>query len=122
MLDHISLQCSDLEASSAFYSSVLPTVGMHLLVDNENVLGYGEGTPTFWIGIHRYGEGFRESHIAFTAASRSNVDAFFAAAVALGGETLNAPKVWPQYHPDYYAGFVRDPDGNNIEAVCHHAE
>ncbi|SOD71474.1 catechol 2,3-dioxygenase-like lactoylglutathione lyase family enzyme [Jatrophihabitans sp. GAS493] len=122
MLDHISLQCSDLEASAAFYSSVLPTVGMHLLVDNNEVLGYGEGKPSFWIGTHRYGEGFRESHIAFTAARRSNVDAFYAAAVALGGETLYAPKIWPQYHPDYYAAFVRDPDGNNIEAVCQQAE
>ncbi|MDT4962473.1 MAG: hypothetical protein QOF87_2120, partial [Pseudonocardiales bacterium] len=64
-------------------------------------------------------EGFRESHVAFTAESRVAVHAFFDAAVAAGAEVLHEPRVWPEYHEHYYGGFVRDPEGNNIEAVCH---
>jgi predicted lactoylglutathione lyase len=78
--------------------------------------------PVFWIGPQASGEGFRESHIAFTAASRAAVRAFFEAAVAAGAEVLHEPRVWPEYHPSYYGAFVRDPDGNNTEAVCHAAE
>ncbi|MET0144631.1 MAG: VOC family protein, partial [Ilumatobacteraceae bacterium] len=73
----------------------------------------------FWIGRFDSGEGFRESHIAFSAADRDAVDRFFDAAVAAGAEVLHEPRVWPEYHPDYYGTFVRDPDGNNVEAVCH---
>jgi len=65
------------------------------------------------------GEGFRESHIAFQAPSRDAVKAFFDAAVAGGAEILPEPRVWPKYHESYYGVFVRDPDGNNVEAVCH---
>ncbi len=65
------------------------------------------------------GEGFRESHIAFSAVSREAVDRFFAAARSIGAEALHEPRVWPEYHPGYYGAFVRDPDGNNVEAVCH---
>ena len=65
------------------------------------------------------GEGFRESHIAFTAPDRAGVRAFFQAATALGADMLHEPRLWPEYHPDYYGAFVRDPDGNNVEAVCH---
>ncbi|MGX7680067.1 VOC family protein [Jatrophihabitans sp. DSM 45814] len=119
MLDHIALQCTDLEASATFYSAVLQPLGTKLLVDFDTTLGYGVGRPTFWIGEHRTGEGFRETHIAFTAATRAAVRAFFDAAVSDGAEVLYEPRVWPEYHPDYYAAFVRDPDGNNVEAVCH---
>ena len=62
----------------------------------------------------------RESHLAFAAADRAAVEAFFAAAQSLGAEVLHAPREWPEYHPGYYAAFVRDPDGNNVEAVVHH--
>ena len=65
------------------------------------------------------GRRFRESHIAFTAPDRAAVRAFFDAAVAPGAEVLHEPRVWPEYHPNYYGAFVRDPDGNNVEAVCH---
>jgi catechol 2,3-dioxygenase-like lactoylglutathione lyase family enzyme len=123
MLDHLSIQCADLEASAAFYDSVLATVGGERLMDFGEVLGYGvPPMPDFWLGKQTSGEGFRESHIAFTAPSRAAVHAFFDAAVASGAEVLHEPRVWPEYHPNYYGGFVRDPDGNNVEAVCHAPE
>ena len=119
MLDHVALQCADLEASATFYDTVLATVGARRIVDFDDVVGFGTDHPTFWVGPHRTGEGFRESHIAFAAPDRAAVDAFFVAATALGADVLYSPRVWPQYNPDYYAAFVRDPDGNNIEAVTH---
>jgi catechol 2,3-dioxygenase-like lactoylglutathione lyase family enzyme len=123
MLDHLSIQCADLEASAAFYDSVLATVGGERLMDFGEVLGYGvPPMPDFWLGKQTSGEGFRESHIAFTAPSRAAVHAFFDAAVASGAEVLHEPRVWPEYHSNYYGGFVRDPDGNNVEAVCHAPE
>jgi catechol 2,3-dioxygenase-like lactoylglutathione lyase family enzyme len=75
--------------------------------------------PDFWIGPHETGDGFRESHLAFTAPDRPAVHAFFDAAVAAGAEVLHEPREWPEYHPNYFGAFVRDPDGNNVEAVCH---
>jgi catechol 2,3-dioxygenase-like lactoylglutathione lyase family enzyme len=122
MIDHISLQCSDLAASSAFYDAVLAPLGAGRAMDFGDVIGYGvPPMPDFWIGPHSTGTGFRESHVAFTAASRDAVRAFFAAAVAAGAEVLHEPREWPEYHPAYYGAFVRDPDGNNVEAVCHAA-
>jgi len=123
MIDHISLQCSDVAASSAFYDAVLAPLGGGRAMDFGEVIGYGvPPMPDFWIGPHSTGTGFRESHVAFTAASRDAVRAFFAAAVATGAEVLHEPKEWPEYHPAYYGAFVRDPDGNNVEAVCHQPE
>jgi len=87
------------------------------------VIGYGvPPMPDFWIAGRQTGDGFRESHLAFSAGDRTAVDAFFAAAVGAGAEVLHEPRVWPEYHPNYYGAFVRDPDGNNVEAVCHRAE
>ena len=77
------------------------------------------GKPDFWISEHATGGANRESHIAFVAADRDTVRAFFQAAVAIGAEVLHEPRVWPEYHPNYFGAFVRDPDGNNVEAVCH---
>ena len=88
-------------------------------MDFGEVIGYGTEFPDFWLGGHATGEGFRESHIAFSAPSREAVQAFFDAAVAGGAEVLHAPRVRPEYHESYYGAFVRDPDGNNVEAVCH---
>ena len=120
MLDHVSIQCADLEASKAFYAAVLPTIGGGPIMDVGDAVGYGrDAMPDFWLGAQRTGDGFRESHLAFTAGSWSAVDGFFAAAVSIGAEVLHEPRVWPEYHPTYYAAFVRDPDGNNVEAVCH---
>jgi catechol 2,3-dioxygenase-like lactoylglutathione lyase family enzyme len=123
MLDHLSIQCASVAASAAFYDAVLAPLGGSRVMDFGEVIGFGiPPKPVFWIGPQASGEGFRESHIAFTAASRAAVRGFFAAAVAAGAEVLHEPRVWPEYHPSYYGAFVRDPDGNNTEAVCHAAE
>ena len=123
MLDHLSIQCTDVAASAALYDIVLATIGGSRILDFGEVIGYGmNAKPDFWIGPLATGDGFRESHIAFSAPDRDAVRAFYQAAVAAGAEPLHAPRVWPEYHPNYYGGFVRDPDGNNIEAVCHAPE
>ena len=123
MLDHLSIQCADFAASSAFYDKVLATLGGVRVMDFGDVIGYGvPPMPTFWLGKQRTGEGFRESHIAFTAPDRAAVQAFFDTAVAAGAEALHEPRLWPEYHRNYHGGFVRDPDGNNVEAVCHSRE
>ena len=122
MLDHVGIQCTDLAASATFYDTVLAPLGITRLMDFKVALGYGGDHSDFWIGVHETGEGFRESHIAFRAGDRAAVDAFFAAAVSLGAEVLHEPRVHPEYHETYYGAFVRDPDGNNVEAVCHRDE
>lgn len=119
MLDHVSIQCADLVASAAFYDTVLAPLGVRRVMEFGPAIGYGVDRPKFWIGRQSTGDGFRESHIAFAAADRESVDAFFAAATAAGAEVLHEPRVWPEYHPSYYGAFVRDPDGNNVKAVCH---
>jgi catechol 2,3-dioxygenase-like lactoylglutathione lyase family enzyme len=119
MLDHVGIQCSDLDASARFYDTVLATLGYRRVMDFGVAMGYGKDSPDFWIGIFDSGEGFRESHIAFHAADRAAVDAFHAAGVELGTEVLHEPRVWPEYHEHYYGAFLRDPDGNNVEACCH---
>jgi len=123
MLDHVSIQCADVAASRAFYDAVLAPLGGERVMDFGEVVGYGIAPkPDFWIGPWNTGSGFRESHIAFVAPDRAAVRAFFDAAVALGAEVLYEPRLWPEYHPTYYGAFVRDPDGNNVEAVCHRAD
>jgi catechol 2,3-dioxygenase-like lactoylglutathione lyase family enzyme len=120
VIDHLSIQCADVVASAAFYDEVLATLGGIRQLEFGDVIGYGDrGRPEFWIGPRTTGEGFRECHLAFHAADRPTVHAFYEVAVAGGAEVLHAPRLWPEYHPDYYAAFVRDPDGNNVEAVCH---
>ena len=120
MLDHLSIQCHDVQTSAAFYDTALAPLGGVRIMDFGAVIGYGvPPRPDFWLGPRSTGEGFRESHIAFSAPSRADVHAFFDAAVAAGAEVLHEPRVWPEYHPNYYGAFVRDPDGNNVEAVCH---
>jgi catechol 2,3-dioxygenase-like lactoylglutathione lyase family enzyme len=123
MLDHLGIQCADLQASAAFYDAALAPLGATRLMDFGVAIGYGvPPKPDFWLSEFDSGDGFRESHIAFTAPDRATVRAFFSAAVAAGAEVLHEPRVWPEYHPDYYGAFVRDPDGNNVEAVCHAPE
>jgi catechol 2,3-dioxygenase-like lactoylglutathione lyase family enzyme len=123
VLDHLSIQCADPAASASFYDAVLRPLGGERVMDFDTVIGYGTGgRPTFWIGPLTTGEPNREIHVAFVAPDRSTVRAFFDAAVAAGAEVLHEPRVWPEYHPSYYGAFVRDPDGNNVEAVCHRPE
>ncbi len=119
MLDHVSIQCADVVVSGAFYDTVLGALGGRRVMDFGDTIGYGTDFPTFWLGPHRTGDGFRESHLAFQAPDRDAVQAFFDAAVAAGAEVLHEPRVWPEYHPGYFGAFVRDPDGNNVEAVYH---
>ena len=122
MIDHLSIQCRDVEASARFYDAVLAPLGGRRMLEFPGVVGYGSDQPRFWLGPQQTGEGFRESHIAFQAPDRAAVVAFRDAAVALGAEVLHEPRVWPEYHPAYYGAFVRDPDGNNVEAVTHRPE
>jgi catechol 2,3-dioxygenase-like lactoylglutathione lyase family enzyme len=123
MLDHLGIQCADLAASAAFYDAVLAPLGATRLMDFGVAIGYGvPPKPDFWLGAFDSGEGFRETHIAFTAPDRTSVRAFFDAAVAAGAEVLHEPRMRPEYHAEYFGAFVRDPDGNNVEAVCHAPE
>ena len=123
MIDHVAIQCADMSASASFYDAVLAPLGGVRVMDFGAVIGYGTPErPDFWIGQFNSGDGFRESHLAFRAADRAAVRAFFDAAVAGGGEVLHEPRLWPEYHEHYYGAFVRDPDGNNVEAVCHFPE
>ena len=122
MIDHLSLQCDDIVASTAFYDAVLAPVGGTRILDFGDVIGYGIERPEFWIGAATTTGPVRECHVSFTAPTRRAVVAFFDAAVEFGAEILHEPRVWPEYHPTYYGAFVRDPDGNNVEAVCHAPE
>ncbi|MCD0442567.1 VOC family protein [Glycomyces sp. A-F 0318] len=121
MIDHVSLQCQDPTAAAAFYDTVLAALGGRRTFDFTPVIGYGtdDGNAPLWIGPADTPGEARETHLAFTAPDRAAVDAFHAAAVAQGAAVLHAPAVHPEYHEHYYAAFVRDPDGNNVEAVCH---
>ena len=124
MLDHIGLQAKDVEASLAFYLRTFAAIGMREAMrfpyGDTVVVGLAgsDGPPVFWLGPPT-GTETRELHVAFRAPDRSAVDAVHAAAVAAGVEVLHAPREWPEYHPGYYAVFLRDPDGHNVEAVHH---
>ncbi len=123
MIDHVSIQCTDPTASATFYDAVLAPLGGTRVMEFGGVIGYGVGgRPDFWIGPTGTGGEARECHLAFAASDRASVRAFFDAAVAIGAPVLHGPRVWPEYHPDYFGAFVRDPDGNNVEAVCHAPE
>ena len=122
MLDHLAIQCADVPTAAAFYDTVLAPLGGSRQMDFGEVIGFGTpDRPSFWLGPLADGVN-RPIHVAFVAADRATVDAFFAAAVATGAEVLHEPRVWPEYHASYYGAFVRDPDGNNVEAVTHRPE
>ncbi len=121
MLDHVSLAVADFARANAFYATALAPLGIERLMEfhppGGNAAGFGaEGRPFFWIGDGP-GAGGR-THVAFAAADRASVAAFHRAALAAGGRDNGGPGLRPQYSPLYYAAFVLDPDGNNIEAVC----
>jgi catechol 2,3-dioxygenase-like lactoylglutathione lyase family enzyme len=123
MIDHLSIQCADVAAAGAFYDAVLTPLGGRRIMEFGPVVGFGvPPMPDFWLGPRTTGDGFREVHIAFQAPDRAAVRAFFDAAVAAGAEVLHPPALRPEYHQTYYGAFVRDPDGNNVEAVCHTPE
>ncbi|MBX6748924.1 MAG: VOC family protein [Micromonosporaceae bacterium] len=122
MIDHVSIQVRDVAASVAFYDAVLAPLGGRRVHEFDDQIGYGTQFPDFWIGPTTTPGEAREVHLAFTAPDRAAVHGFFEAAVAAGAEVLHEPRLWPEYTPTYYAAFVRDPDGNNVEAVCHKPE
>ena len=129
MIDHLSLGVADLGRSRAFYDAALTPLGYRRLFDVAETSGYGAALPEplreqalpFWIGQDAGHVGL-SGHVCFTAQGRAAVDAFYKAALAAGGRDNGAPGIREQYHPDYYAAFVYDLDGNNIEAVCHQPE
>jgi catechol 2,3-dioxygenase-like lactoylglutathione lyase family enzyme len=119
MIDHVSLQVTDVPTSRAFYEAVLAPLGITSLATDGPAVGFfGPGSGSFWLSPAQRDED-RELHVAFGAADRDAVDAFHEAAVSIGADILNAPRIFPEYHETYYGAFVRDPDGHNIEAVCH---
>ncbi|KXK62200.1 glyoxalase [Micromonospora rosaria] len=122
MIDHLGIQVRDVPTSRAFYDTVLAPLGARRMLEYGDVLGYGVETPDFWLSPAGSPDAVPEAHIAFTAPSRAAVQAFHDAAVAAGAEVLHAPRIWPEYHPTYFGAFVRDPDGHNVEAVCHAPE
>jgi catechol 2,3-dioxygenase-like lactoylglutathione lyase family enzyme len=127
MIDHTGITVSDFATAKAFYDKAMAPLGASLLVmvpeqftGGIKVGGYGRERPVFW--LHEKQEASPGRHYAFTANSRSDVDAFYSAAIAAGGKDNGPPGPRPHYHADYYGAFVIDPDGNNIEAVCHQPE
>ncbi len=124
MIAHVSIQCADLGASATFYDAVLaPLGGTRIMADGDrHRLRRPARAASSGSGAQQTGDGFRETHFAFSAPDRAAVRAFFDAAVGTGAEVLHEPQLWPRYHPNYYGAFVRDPDGNNVEAVCHSPE
>ncbi len=120
MLDHVGVGVSDLDRSKAFYAAALAPLGYSLAFEFDGGAGFGsgEGIPDFW--IHE-GDSTAGAHVAFQARERSLVHAFHEAALAAGGTDNGEPGPRPQYTPTYYAAYARDPDGHNIEAVCHEA-
>src|SRR5271154_6480855 len=124
MLDHIGLAVSVFERSKLFFTEALAPLAITLLMEvtaeqsgGDSHAGFGAGgKPFFWIGDGKKPSG--GIHVAFLAGSKSEVDAFYRAALAAGGRDNGAPGLRPHYHPNYYGAFVLDPDGNNIEAAC----
>lgn len=150
MLDHIGLTVSDYAASKRFYAQALAPLGLGLVMeigpeltgDGTSAAGFGraddrtgqqrdprdmqsgEGRAFFWIGDAAYGDKTHigHVHVAFVVEDRAAVDRFHDAALAAGGSDNGTPGLRPHYHPDYYAAFALDPDGHNVEAVCHSPE
>jgi catechol 2,3-dioxygenase-like lactoylglutathione lyase family enzyme len=125
VIDHIGIEVGDIARSRAFYEAALQPLGIELVMEFEGMVGFGKATeqgpnPYFWIAA-RGRPALSGLHVAFGARTPDLVDAFHAAALAAGGSDNGAPGPRPIYHPGYYGAFVLDPDGNNVEAVCHRA-
>lgn len=129
MIDHIGVPVADAARSKRFYDAALAPIGITMIVEvggeytesGGTAFGYGKDQkPFFWFGDNeRVGQGF---HVAFVVETRELVDAFHEAAIAAGGRDNGAPGLRPQYHANYYGAFALDPDGHNVEAVCHASE
>lgn len=123
MFDHIGFPVIDFARSKAFYERALAPLGVRIVTtvnlsdDGDGYAGFGVDRPSFWIGTGKPLEG--RLHVAFAAKTRADVQAFYEAAIAAGGTDNGAPGLRPHYHENYYAAFVLDPDGHNIEAVNH---
>jgi catechol 2,3-dioxygenase-like lactoylglutathione lyase family enzyme len=120
MIDHAGVSVANVARSKMFYRTALAPLGYALVMEWEQFAGFGiGGKPDFWIGQGTPNE--PRVHVAFRADTRAVVDAFHRAALAAGGRDNGAPGLRPHYHENYYGAFVLDPDGHNIEAVCHTA-
>jgi catechol 2,3-dioxygenase-like lactoylglutathione lyase family enzyme len=126
MIDHVGFAVSDFARAKEFYKNALAPLGYTLMIDvgpeltqaGNPAAGFGrDGKPDFWIA--EGGKIEQPVHVAVVAKDRATVDAFYRAALATGGRDNGAPGLRAHYHPDYYGAFVLDPDGNNVEAVCH---
>lgn len=119
MLDHLTLKVRDLEKAKAFYTAALGPLGYAVMMEFGEFAGLGAGKPDLW--LRRDPENVRPQHVALSARDRAVVDAFYEAAMAAGATDNGRPGVRADYHPTYYAAFVLDSDGNNLEVVCHAA-
>lgn len=127
MIDHLGMPVSDLAQSTDFYLKALAPLGISIIMQvsaeqtgEGAAVGFGtKGKPFFWIGEGFHAVGKQHIHVAFAAQNRAEVDAFYRAAILAGGKDNGPPGLRPHYHANYYGAFVLDPDGNNIEAVCH---
>jgi catechol 2,3-dioxygenase-like lactoylglutathione lyase family enzyme len=125
MFDHVGFAVTEFDRSKRFYTAALAPLSITLIMEVTpeqtglgSHAGFGaDGKAFFWIGNH--GQPLTGLHVAFTAASRRQVDEFYRAALRIGGRDNGAPGLRPHYHENYYGAFVLDPDGNNVEAVCH---
>ncbi len=117
-IDHLAIPVRDLAASTRFYEAALAPFGVEM-AEVEGAVGFHLGSVDFFV---TEGEPAAPMHIAFGARDRATVEAFHAAALAAGGRNNGSPGLRPRYHADYFGGYVLDPDGHNVEAVCHHPE
>jgi catechol 2,3-dioxygenase-like lactoylglutathione lyase family enzyme len=118
-VDHVGIEVSDFARSKEFYEKALAPLGMTPIMEPaDGACGFGGDFPFFWIAERGRGPD-SGTHVAFRVEDRATVDAFHEAALAAGGRDNGAPGVREIYHPTYYGAFVLDPDGNNVEAVCH---
>ena len=121
LIDHIGIAVSNFDKSKAFYSKVLASLNIELVTEVQGWAGFGKnGKAEFWFGPDKIIQ--PPMHIAFVAESREKVDLFYEAAIAAGATDNGKPGVREIYHSNYYGAFVFDPDGHNIEAVCHREE
>ena len=121
MLDHIGIPVTDLSASREFFLNALAPLGLGVVMEAGGGVGLGtHGKPFLWLAPAVGATA--PLHLAFTADTRAQVDAFHRAALAAGAKDNGAPGLRPHYHPNYYGAFVIGPDGHNVEAVCHKAD